>query len=59
MVNCFDCDGVITIGIRPAKDDIIVTGRSVDERPETEKFMKENGINNKIFFNPLRFNEKT
>jgi hypothetical protein len=59
MVNCFDCDGVITIGIRPAKDDIIITGRSFEERPETEKFMKEKGITNKIFFNPLKFDQKT
>ena len=59
MVNCFDCDGVITIGIRPAKDDIIITGRSFEERPETEKFMKEQGITNKIFFNPLKFDQKT
>ena len=58
-MNCFDCDGVITIGIRPAKDDIIITGRSFEEKPETEKFFKEQGITNKVYFNPLGFDQKT
>ena len=59
MVNCFDCDGVLTIGIRPAKDDIIITGRSFEEKPETEKFLRDSNIDNKIFFNPLKFDQKT
>ena len=37
----FDLDGVITIGLMPTKEDIIVTGRSIQEQPETERYLKK------------------
>lgn len=63
MINTFDIDGVINFGeydgIYPGKDDIIITGRSFEEEPETYAMLKRKGIDNKVFFNPLKFEEKT
>ena len=59
MVNVFDLDGVITIGIMPKEEDLIITGRSFEERPETEKYLETLGLKNKVYYNPLKFNEKT
>jgi hypothetical protein len=63
-VNGFDIDGVIHqgvfgAGIRPGLNDIIITGRSLEESKETLFFLRKNGINNIVFFNPVSFNEKT
>ncbi len=43
----------------PTKEDIIITGRSIEEKPETEKFLKGLGLNNNIFYNPTAFHKKT
>ena len=59
MVNVFDLDGVITVGIMPKEEDIIITGRSFEERPETEKYLETLGLKNKVYYSPLKFNEKT
>ncbi len=58
-MNSFDCDGVITLGIRPDKYDIIITGRSFEESEETLKYLSQKGITNKVYFNPLPFKDKT
>ena len=58
-MNVFDCDGAITVGIYPSKNDIIITGRSYEEKPETVKMLKRKGIDNTVFFNPLSFKSKT
>lgn len=59
-INGFDIDGVLTVGIRPAKDDVIISGRSLfDEYAETIKWLDDNGIKNEIYLNPLPFNAKT
>jgi len=64
-IRTFDIDGVINldemgIGLRPtSEDDVIITGRSFEEEEETLKFLRDNGINNKVYFNPLKFSEKT
>ena len=55
----FDCDGVITIGLYPGPNDIIITGRSYEEMPETIKMLDKMGIRNPVYFNPLKFSEKT
>jgi len=55
----FDCDGVITVGIYPGPDDVIITGRSFEERPETEAMLRKKGIGNKVFYNPLPYEQKT
>ena len=63
-INTFDIDGVIYInenitGVRPGLNDFIITGRSYEEQPETIKMLKKNYIFNKVFFNPLSYDNKT
>jgi hypothetical protein len=58
-VNGFDCDGVITVGIHPGPDDIIITGRSFEETPETRAMLSKRGINNIVFYNQKKFVDKT
>lgn len=62
--NTFDIDGVIYInkeigGIYPGPNDIIITGRSYEEAPETYKMLESRGIFNLVFFNPLKYEDKT
>lgn len=58
-MNSFDIDGVITVGLFPGPNDVIITGRSYEEEPETLRMLHAKGIFNKVFFNPLPFNAKT
>lgn len=63
-ISSFDLDGVIYMGpklggVYPGPKDIIITGRSFEERPETEAMLVSKGILNLVFFNPLKFDEKT
>jgi hypothetical protein len=58
-MNSFDIDGVITVGIFPGPDDIIITGRSFEEAEETYAMLKRRGITNKVYFNQIRFDDKT
>ena len=46
-------------GVYPGKDDIIITGRSKEERPETEAMLKSKGITNQVYYNSTPFDEKT
>jgi hypothetical protein len=64
MVNSFDIDGVIYMGdgkygVKPHYDDIIVTGRSHEESVETKLMLRDVGIHNKVFYNPVNFDAKT
>lgn len=62
-VNSFDIDGVIYLGdydgVYPGPQDIIITGRSFEERSETEIMLNKKKIRNLVFYNPLKFDEKT
>jgi len=63
-MNSFDIDGVIYIrkglmGVRPGPDDVIITGRSFEEEVETRKMLLEARIQNPVFFNPLKFDQKS
>lgn len=58
-MNGFDLDGVISIGIYPNENDVIITGRSFEESEETIKYLKSLGIYNNVFYNSVSFNEKT
>lgn len=62
-INSFDIDGVINMGafdgIYPGPNDVIITGRSFEEAKETNEMLRKKGINNPVFFNPLRFDQKT
>lgn len=58
-MNSFDIDGVITVGIYPGPDDIIITGRSFEEEEETLTMLRGRGIWNKVYFNSIKFDDKT
>ena len=58
-INSYDLDGVITIGLTPGPDDIIITGRSFEEASETYRYLHERNIYNAVFFQPLHFEDKT
>lgn len=58
-INSFDCDGVITLGIYPGPNDVIITGRSYEEEEETIAYLRSRGIMNEVIFNPLKFDEKS
>lgn len=63
-INSFDIDGVIYLGpvfggLYPGPNDVIITGRSFEEAPETLRMLESKGITNKVYFNPLPFDEKT
>ena len=52
-VNSFDIDGVIyfgegTTGVRPCKDDVIITGRPFTDRAETIKILESRGKYNTL-----------
>ena len=58
-VNSYDIDGVISVGITPRPEDIIITGRSYEEAPETLEYLHSRGIYNQVFFNPECFENKS
>lgn len=64
-VNSYDIDGVIYMGesydgVYPGPNDIIITGRSSQDRKETEAMLLEKGITNPLYMNPksLAFNSR-
>lgn len=63
-IASFDLDGVIDLGpdnpgLTPGQNDIIITGRSFEEKPETTEFLKRRNIYNNVYYNPLLFKNKT
>ena len=63
-IQSFDVDGVIYIskdimGLKPYANDILLTGRSFEERDETMAMLEHKGIYNKIFFNSIPYDQKT
>jgi len=58
-INSFDCDGVLTLGIYPGPNDVIITGRSFEEESETLSYLSSRNIKNKVFLSPAKFHEKT
>jgi hypothetical protein len=63
-ISIFDFDGVIYFGdnqpgVRPGPDDILITGRSFQEREKTEAWCKKFGITNQIFFSQVPEKLKT
>ena len=59
MLKGYDIDGVITIGIIPEKGSVIITGRSIEESPETYDMLFKKGIFLPVYFNPVLFTNKT
>jgi acid phosphatase class B len=58
-MNAYDIDGVLTKGLKPDIDDVIITGRSYMEASETYSMLFKKGIFNAVYFNPLSFDSKT
>ena len=64
MINSYDIDGVIYmgsehLGVTPGENDVIITGRSFEEAPETSQMLSERKIRNKVYYNPQTFGNKT
>lgn len=64
MINSYDIDGVIFMGwnmdgVHPGPRDVLITGRSNQEMPETLEMLREKGINNVVYFNPTPFEKKS
>lgn len=64
VINTYDIDGVIWLGydipgIDPRPQDFIITGRSFEEEHETRCMLASRNIVSEVFFNPLKFEEKT
>ena len=57
-INSFDIDGVISVGLYPGPNDVIITGRSFEEARETYSMLRSRGIRNVVFFNKLPFDRK-
>jgi hypothetical protein len=62
-MRTFDIDGVICmgnwVGVRPGPGDVIITGRSFQEQEETDDFLQSHHITNQVFYNPVKFEDKT
>ena len=58
-INTFDFDGVITLGIHPGPKDVIITGRSFEERDDTFEFLRSRNMFNVVLFNQVEFNQKS
>ena len=63
IINSFDIDGVIFMdkydGVYPGDRDVIITGRSNEERSETEAMLKSKNITNELYLNPTPFESKS
>ena len=65
VVCGFDCDGVLSIPslgqsrIMPIDGDVIITGRSFEEKKETVEYLYSHNIFNTVYFNPIKFDEKS
>lgn len=63
-INCFDFDGVIyygkdSPGVFPGPNDILITGRSFEERDKTIAWCEKFGIHNQIYFSQVPEHLKT
>lgn len=59
VINSFDIDGVILlglnwIGVRPGPEDVIITGRCLEQTKYILDELRGAGITNQIFFNPKK-----
>ena len=53
-INMYDFDGVVSIGVNPSSsEDVIVTGRCRDESEYVFSILRQRGIKNAVYFNPL------
>lgn len=57
QINTFDFDGVIylgekILGLTPQRNDIIITGRTFEEKEIVERILLHRGIFNQVYYNP-------
>lgn len=58
-MRAFDFDGVITEGFHPTADDIIITGRAIDEYRHVTNYLKALVIPIvPIYFNPVLYDKR-
>lgn len=53
LINAFDFDGVVSLGIHPGPEDIIITGRAIDEVEEVYAYLNLFKILVPVYFNPI------
>ena len=58
-MNIFDFDGVVSVGVYPGPDDIIITGRTIEEAAEVAEFLVPRKIFCPVYFNPIRLADRT
>lgn len=54
-INGFDFDGVVSLGITPGENDVIISGRCFDEAPYVNKILRDRGIMNAVYLNPIAY----
>lgn len=53
-IFAYDFDGVVSIGIFPRNEnDIIITGRSIEEKETVLCYLKKNKIKSNVYFNNI------
>jgi len=58
-INGYDFDGVVSIGINPtSNNDVIITGRCIDEQEYIKDILASRGITNEVYFNPMTLAER-
>lgn len=62
-IASFDIDGVINMegypGVHPGPNDVLITGRSYEEKEETMSMLLDKGIGNDVYFQQCKYDEKT
>jgi hypothetical protein len=58
QINAFDFDGVVSIGIAPSKNDVIITGRTIEESEHVYSILRARNINNAVYFNPISYKDR-
>lgn len=51
-MKAFDFDGVVSIGIMPGPEDVIVTGRSYSESAFVDRYLAARGISVPVYYYP-------
>lgn len=57
-INAFDFDGVVSIGINPSPNDVIISGRCFDESFYINTTLRERGIYNAVYLNTMSLKDR-
>ena len=58
-MNIFDFDGVVSVGVYPGPDDIIITGRTIEEAAIVAAYLTPREIFCPVYFNPITLADRT